>query len=65
MVVIQRIVRLIIDKKVDVDKILAVTFTNAAASEMKEKLKKEILSILSEKNDEFLKEQLEKLLKSL
>lgn len=60
MVVIQRIVRLIIDKKIDVDKILAVTFTNAAASEMKEKLKKEILSILSEKNDEFLKEQLDK-----
>ncbi len=60
MVVIQRILRLITENNVDVSKILAVTFTNAAASEMKEKLKKEILSRLSEKNDEFLKEQLEK-----
>ena len=39
MVVIQRMLRLIIENGVSIDKILAVTFTNAAASEMKEKLK--------------------------
>ncbi len=61
MVVIQRILRLITEGNVSVDKILAVTFTNAAASEMKEKLKSEILKLLSEKNDAFLKSQLDKI----
>ena len=61
MVVIQRILRLITQKGVSVDNILAVTFTNAAASEMKDKLKSEIIELLSEKNDEFLKEQLDKI----
>ena len=37
---IERIKRLILSGNVDVDQILAVTFTEAAASEMKEKLKK-------------------------
>ena len=36
-VVIERIIRLITQKNVPVERILAVTFTKAAASEMKEK----------------------------
>ena len=41
-VMIQRLIRLIIEKRATVKEILAVTFTEAAAHEMKEKLKKEI-----------------------
>ena len=37
-VLVERIIRKIIDDKVDIDKILVVTFTNAAASEMKERV---------------------------
>ena len=41
-VMIQRLIRLIIEKRATVKEILAVTFTEAAAHEMKEKLKKEL-----------------------
>ncbi len=34
-VLVERIIRMIIDRKVDVDKLLIVTFTNAAAAEMR------------------------------
>ena len=42
-VVIERITRLIIEKKADLSQILAVTFTKLAANEMKEKLKTSLL----------------------
>lgn len=38
-VLVERIIRKIIDDKVDIDKMLIVTFTNAAASEMKERIR--------------------------
>ena len=56
-VVIQRIIRLITEENVNVNEILAVTFTNLAANEMKEKLKSpkgadnKILSIKRIRND--------------
>ena len=39
-VMIQRLIRLIVEKKAHVDEILAATFTEAAAFDMKEKLKR-------------------------
>ena len=37
-VLVQRIINKIINENVDIDKILVVTFTNAAASEMRERI---------------------------
>ncbi len=60
MVIIDRIIRLIIENKAKVDEILAMTFTKAAASEMKEKLKKALLKEFNETGELKLKEQLDK-----
>lgn len=47
-VLVERIINKIINEKIDIDKLLIVTFTNAAASEMREK----ILEALYEKIEE-------------
>lgn len=62
-VMIERLIRLIIEGKTTVDRVLAVTFTNLAASEMKEKLitaitKKITEGALDEGDKKRLKEQL-------
>ena len=59
-VVIERIIRLITQKNVPVERILAVTFTKAAASEMKEKLKKALTEEYNESGDIRFKRELEK-----
>lgn len=41
-VLVERIIRKVIDDKIDIDKLLVVTFTNAAASEMRERIQKAI-----------------------
>lgn len=47
-VLVERIKRLILEDSCSVDRMLIVTFTNAAASEMKEKIRKSLSDILDE-----------------
>ncbi|MBR2453151.1 MAG: helicase-exonuclease AddAB subunit AddA [Clostridia bacterium] len=54
-VLVQRIIELVKNDKISLDELLVLTFTEAAASEMREKIKKAILSELKENpNDEHL-----------
>ena len=50
-VMIERIIKLITEQNVDVGSILAVTYTNLAASEMKQKLVKAVVKKISEGKD--------------
>ena len=47
-VLVERIIRLITEDEIDIDRLLVVTFTNAAATEMKEK----IIDAINKKMDE-------------
>ena len=62
-VLVERIKRIILKEKIDIDRILVVTFTNAAASEMKEKIVKAIEKELEGGNPEgqFLRRQLDRI----
>lgn len=51
-VMIERLIRLIIEKKADVKQMLAVTFTEAAAADMKEKLKVALVKKINKGNVE-------------
>jgi len=53
-VLVERIINKIINEKIDIDKLLVVTFTNAAASEMRERILKAIYKII---DDEEIKDQ--------
>jgi len=57
-VMITRIARLIQEKKTTVDKIVAMTFTDAAALEMKERLKKALVKTVRETGDKDVLRQL-------
>jgi len=50
-VMVQRIVKRVLEGKVDIDRILVVTFTNAAASELKSRLMSEIMNSLDKTSD--------------
>ena len=58
-VLVERVINKVINEKIDIDKILVVTFTNAAATELKEKLLLVIYDRLNKnRDDSFLKRQL-------
>ena len=52
-VLVERIINKIIYEKIDIDKLLVVTFTNAAASEMRERILKAIYKILDEEQNSY------------
>lgn len=64
-VLVERIIRLVIEEKVDIDQLLVVTFTKAAASEMKAKIVKAIKKRIKEdpENSVFLRKQLQNMYK--
>ena len=58
-VLVERIINKIINKNIDIDKLLVVTFTNAAASEMRERILEAIYKKLDEdENNENLQRQI-------
>lgn len=64
-VLVERIIKLLVNEKEDIDKFLIVTFTNAAASGMKQKIHKALIKELQSSEDkEHLSRQLNILSKS-
>ncbi|MBF8983398.1 helicase-exonuclease AddAB subunit AddA [Lutibacter sp. B2] len=59
-VLVERIIQMIVKDKIDIDKLLIVTFTNAAAGEMRERIGAAIVKKLEEKdeNEERLRKQM-------
>ena len=57
-VMIERFIRLVLERKAEVKEVLAVTFTRLAAAEMKERLAKALRERLAEKRDiQYIKKQ--------
>jgi len=59
-VMISRLIRLIKEKKADVSEVLAMTFTESAAKDMKEKLKRDLVKEVEKTGDEYLVSQSKK-----
>lgn len=59
-VLVERIIKLITEDMIDIDKLLIVTFTNAAAGEMRERILKSLTEKIEEKSgkEDFLRKQL-------
>ena len=59
-VLVERIIQLIVNDKVDIDRMLIVTFTQAAAGEMRERISSALLTELEKdcENDEYLRSQI-------
>lgn len=57
-VLVERIINKIINENIDIDRLLVVTFTNAAASEMKERILDSIYKKMEENRDSKLQKQI-------
>ena len=62
MVLVNRVIRLMIEENIDIDKMIIVTFTNKSAQDMKDKIRKALEDRADEMNPTFIKRQM-KLLK--
>lgn len=51
-VLVERIIQIILKDKIDIDKLLIVTFTNAAAGEMRERIAQAIMEEMEKKTDQ-------------
>jgi len=63
-VLVERIIQLIIESHVGIDEMLIVTFTNAAASEMRERIVSALYDQLEKEDNPFLREQVNKIQKA-
>ena len=59
-VLVERIIQLVVEDLIDIDKLLIVTFTNAAAGEMRERIMNALTKLVSEgsENEGFLRRQI-------
>ncbi|HQA07405.1 MAG TPA: helicase-exonuclease AddAB subunit AddA [Syntrophomonadaceae bacterium] len=58
-VLVQRIIHIIVDQKVDIDRLLVVTFTQAAAAEMRERISTALMELIEQGGyDSHLRKQL-------
>ncbi|WP_233680295.1 helicase-exonuclease AddAB subunit AddA [Macrococcoides caseolyticum] len=60
-VLVERIIRKIIDKNINIDEMLVVTFTNASAKEMRERIHARLINEVKDNPTEHLKRQLVKI----
>ncbi len=59
-VLVERIIRLIVEDEIDIDRLLIVTFTNAAAGEMRERIMNALTKLVADgaENEAFLRRQI-------
>lgn len=63
-VLVERIIKLVIEEQVPIDEMLIVTFTNAAASEMRERIIEALYEALAKDQNEFLRNQINNIQKA-
>ena len=61
MVLVDRIIDLVLNYEVDIDSFLIVTFTNAAARQMEEKIREKLIDSLGKGKDKFIRKQIQRL----
>ena len=64
-VMVEKLIRLILTEKADVSSVLAVTFTNLAAAEMKERLRQALVARINEESDAAVRKRLKEQLSEI